>query len=688
MGLFSKKKKVTVGVTAVRMADKISDPYQQAVLSSVLGNKKITESFKAESLKGFYNKTELFYRFGKNYYVHGLPEGYRTYTDINRAKIATVLGRIFALPVIVQNAFCSFADYIYFGHVDLQTHFLYNPSTKLIGKPPITYPLGTKVKVLNITMEDGNYSLDVEITKVPLNPNDPVPPKEYTTYSRTFVYDKSKIYLHTVYQLPSDVAESTFRYWYYDVLTETYPEIDTILNESWDSPFYPLVPIRENKVNVINTDNKYNIEKMLKKIGVELDSVTEAIMSRNFGNEPDLIDECFIGFFANLHSQEEATRIYLWEFFLELYNKQKVTKAKFDSWNNDRQGVDTPQESITIKEKDFNIRLLWNYIDAKAMEGKIGKVGTVTLGWEVKPRNVLSGADFEESALILTKQDTPNTVIEMVIHGLEHLVDVYEGSMHSTTLADLNDEDRKYGFFIPLSRHIVKKVPFVKRSQLMMDCLTMVLYAVQITYVKWYQRGFFKLLITVVMLVVSFYFGDWSGTFAQGFWAAATAIASNIIINMILVKGLEVVVGMIGGELAAIIAAAVAIYALSTPNASLFGLSDPKALLQASTLTIEASNNVTADEFRKVLQNTDDLLKSIKEKKEEIKKAYDMLDNEYTIDFFDTRKGGFYFNPDETPNQFFTRTVYEKNPGTMVYDELEYYYENALKLSVRPNWEF
>lgn len=687
MGLFSKKRKVNVGVSAVRMADKIDNPYKQAVLTSVLGNVSMSDTIKSEALHGFYAKSEDYYRYGRTKYINGLPEGFSTYTDIDKNKISTALTKIFSQPAVVQKASVSFADYEYFAYVDLQVNFLYTPATGLINKPPVVYPIGTKVKVLSINVQDKFYSLDVEITKIPLNETDPIPPKEYATYNKPYTYDETKMFLHVKYQLPADVIAGTFRYWFYDVLNKTYPEIDTILDESWSSPFYPLVPVRENKVNVIDTANKQNISRMLDKLGVKLESVTEAIMSREDGNNPDLLDEAFIGFFANLHEPHETTRLYLFEFFLELYNNQKITKNKFELWETNKQGVGTPQEAITIKEKDFNIRLLWNYINLETKTGSIGQVNTVTISTEINPRYTLSGLDYENSRLIIRKQITTNTYQELVIHGLEHITDVYEGTLYSTTLADLNDDDKKTGFFIPLSRNIVNKIPFNMRSQLMMDCLTIVVYAVQVSYVKWYQRGFFKILITVIILVVSFYFGDWSGTFAQGFWAAATAIATDIIINMILVKGLEIVMGMVGGELAAIIAAAVAVYAIYNPN-NIFNLKTPNELLKAATLTIEATNNVIADDFRKLLASSDDLMKTIKEKKEEIQKVYDMLDNKNAIDFFDIRKGSFYFNPDETPSQFFERTIGVKNPGTMAYDELEYFYENALKLKVRPQWEF
>lgn len=687
MGIFSKKRKVSVGVTAVRMADKVQNPYTQAILSSVLANKKVNETFKAEALKGFYSKSEAFYKFGKNHYVNGLPEGFKTYTEINKVSIGEVLTRIFSVNTNVLYASISFGDYIYFGHVDLQVHFLYNPATKLINKPPVAYPLGTKVKVLSIDMNEGNYTLSVEIEKTPLVPGDPIPPKEYTTYTRSYWYNNDKTYLHVRYQLPSDQLEGTFRYWYYEVLSETYPEIDKILQDSYTSPFYPLVPIRQNKVNVVDTVNKDNITKMLNKLGVELSSITDAIMNTSDGNDPSKIDECFIGMFANLDTTCNATKRYLWEFFAAQYQQQRVSKTVFDSWYANKNSGDTPQEALTIEEHDFNIRLLWNYIHVESKAGSVGKIGTTTIGRTTAPRYILDNFDFEESKLVLTKQVSENVVSEITVHGLEHIVDVYEGTLYSTTLADLDDEDRKYGFFIPLDRNIIKNVPFIERTELMMDSLTLVLYAVQISYVKWYQRGFFKVLVTVAMIVIAIYTGQYELLFTEGLtWATAIAIATSIVVNIILMEGLQLVIGVIGGELGAILAVATAIYAFTSPNPNLFGITDPKILLQASTMTIEASNRVIADDFRDLLGNLEDLTKSITEKQKEIEEAYSLLGSN-KIDYFDLRKGGFYFNPNEQPLDFFQRTVHNKNPGVVSYELISYFYENALKLEPSSKWE-
>ena len=57
MGLFSKKRRVTVGVTAVGMVDKIESPFKQTVLTSVFAKRNITELIKEEAKSGFKSRT-------------------------------------------------------------------------------------------------------------------------------------------------------------------------------------------------------------------------------------------------------------------------------------------------------------------------------------------------------------------------------------------------------------------------------------------------------------------------------------------------------------------------------------------------------------------------------------------------------------------------------------------------------
>jgi len=691
MGLFSKKRRVTVGVTAVGMVDKIESPFKQTVLTSVFAKRNITELIKEEAKNGFKSRTESYYRYGKNRYILGLPEGFKNYSNIRLGDISTVLSRILSQTVVTNFAKVSFADPLYFGYRALQEQYLFEPSTMMVRRPPVIYPPNTKVKALNTVIEDsGVVRVDVEIQKPALVSTDPLPPKEFTRYNLPFTMNLETIYLQVKYQLPDDVLEDTFRYWWYPVNTNTYPELETVIKEGYESPFYPMVPIRQNKVNVIDNNStlKRDVKKMLKYLGIELSVITDAIMSTKDGNDPSNIDECFIGFFANLSSTRSEVALYLWEFFYDLMENQKVTKEIFTNWNQNRNGRDTPQESITIQENDFNIRLLWNYIDVETKPGVIGPVGSAVMSTTTKPRFILGDLDFEESKLVITKQINSVAVSELVVHGLEHLTDVYEGSLHSVTLEDLTNDDKKGGFFIPLNQRILKRLRPADQHIVLMEGLTMVLYAVQISYVRWYQRSLFKNLIKIVAIVLAVYSFGWSNLLTQGFtWATAATILTDVIVSIIIMEGLELIVSMIGGELAAIIAAVTAVYALAKGDFTSMETLFADDLLQMANMTFAASNKLTLKEYNKLMVETSDLIKSVKEKQEEIKEAYDLL-GKHDIDFFDIQRGGFYFNANETPDDLFNRMVHTKNPATLMYDHISYFYENALKSLLTVKEEF
>lgn len=685
MGIFSKKKVVTVGVTAVNMVDKIEEPYKQRILTSVLGKKNIVDLIKQETLNGFGSKVNRYYRYGRNKYERGLPEGYKNYSNINLTAISNVLKKIFVLDCNVSFAKVSFADKEYFAYRKLQDDYLFNPATMLLLKPPVIYPTGTTVTVLSVNLTtDFVAGVYVEIQKPAAVLNGPLPPKENTQYNINYEYDENSVYLQVKYQLPENVSSVSNRYWWYPVNSNTYPELEKIIKEGYTSPFYPLVPIRQNKVNVINTNTqlKTDVTKMLKILDINLSVVTDAIMSTAEGNTPENIDECFIGFFANLSTERKETIAYLWEFFNKQYDKKKVTKAEYDAWYINKGNRDTPQEAMIIQEADFNIRLLWNYIYKEEKTGIIGPIGSAVKEITTSPRLVVGDFDFERSKLVITKQIAENIVSEITVHGLEHLTDVYEGSLHRVTLADLSNDDMKGGFFIPLEKKVLDNLKPDYREVVLMDGLTLVVYGVQISYVKWYQRGLFRSLIKIVALVLAVYSLGWSNLLSQGVsWATAATILSNVITTIIIMEGLQLLAKVLGAEVAAIIAAVTAVYAVASGDFTSMESLFASDLLQASNLMFAASNKVTLKEYNKLMTDTADLIKSVKEKQEEIKEAYDLL-GKHGIDFFDITRGGAYFNPNESSAEFFDRTINNRNPGVAVYDYIYYYYENKLNFSL------
>jgi hypothetical protein len=185
--------------------------------------------------------------------------------------------------------------------------------------------------------------------------------------------------------------------------------------------------------------------------------------------------------------------------------------------------------------------------------------------------------------------------------------------------------------------------------------------------------------LMILIVVASIYFGDWSGTFAQGFWAATATILTNIITNAIILRALEELVSLIGGELALILSAIIAAYSISQGYFS--GKAMPLAddYMKLALLNLEATSRVYQDKLMDLRVEVEEFMKSTKEKQEEIEKANDLLQGS-DINYLFLKRNNIYFNAEESPTMFYTRMVHEKNPGVLVKDFLTMFYENKLNL--------
>jgi hypothetical protein len=304
----------------------------------------------------------------------------------------------------------------------------------------------------------------------------------------------------------------------------------------------------------------------------------------------------------------------------------------------------------------------------------------VGIAFENNPRFTLQGYDYERSKVILTKQIAVGTVQEIVVHGLEHMTNVYEGNLAVITVNDLvqPEEDRK-DMYIPISREILNRMKPLKKAAVLYAGLSLVVYSVQIVYVKWYQRGFFRTFLMILIVVVSIYFGDWSGTFAQGFWAATASILSNVISNAIILRALQELVELIGGELALVLSVALASYAISQGYFSAKPIPLADDFMKLALLNLDATSKVYQEKMIDLQSDVNEFMKTVKEKEAELKEANDLLKTS-DINYLFLKRNNIYFDSGESPSMFYTRMIHEKNPGVLVKDFLAMFYENKLNL--------
>jgi len=685
MGIFSKKKKVYVGTALVPLYDEIPDVSKNAIVGAIFREESISKSISREVSGSFVSRTNGFYRYGRNQFYRGLPEGYMTYSDIDYAEIAQVLSRILSFTPTVQSAEVSTDNYEFISRRYIQTNWGYLAANNRFNSWPTIYPLGTVITLDTLTLNEETRVTQVKVAvqKQPLLSTDPMPALEFETKSFvTPILDKLHLYVKYIVDpvLLDPTNLPNIKYWYYDISTNTYPEINKILQDSYSSPFYPIVPIRKNKVNIIDGINKDNTVNILDKLGINLSTLTDGIMSTQDGNNPDNIDDVFLTFAISMNTQVPEAKEYLFEFFLDLYNKSKVTKDIFTSWEGNKNNKDNPQEAMEIKEDEYNTTLVWNYVDGTVKAGNIGKVGTVGIAFENNPRFTLQGYDYERSKVILTKQIAVGTVQEIVVHGLEHMTNVYEGNLAVITVNDLvqPEEDRK-DMYIPISREILNRMKPLKKAAVLYAGLSLVVYSVQIVYVKWYQRGFFRTFLMILIVVVSIYFGDWSGTFAQGFWAATASILSNVISNAIILRALQELVELIGGELALVLSVALASYAISQGYFSAKPIPLADDFMKLALLNLDATSKVYQEKMIDLQSDVNEFMKTVKEKEAELKEANDLLKTS-DINYLFLKRNNIYFDSGESPSMFYTRMIHEKNPGVLVKDFLAMFYENKLNL--------
>lgn len=687
MGLFSKKKKVYVGTTLIPLYEEIPDVAKNAIVGAIFRGESNATALSREISGNFVGRTNSFYRFGKKDFYRGLPEGYMTYSDIDYNEISAVLSRIFTFPTTVIAAEVSTDNYEFIARRYIQTNWGFVAASLQFNNWPTLYPLGTKVKLDTLTLNEETRVTQVKVSvqKLPLLPTDPIPDLIFET--KSFVAPiLDKLHLYVKYSIdpvlidPDDLANT--KYWYYDISSNTYPEINKIVQESYSSPFYPIVPIRKNKVNIVDGINKDNTQKILSRLGLNLEKLTTGIMGpvESGGQNGDNVDDVFLTFAIGMDTTVPEAKQYLFEFFYDLYSKSKVTKNIFTSWEGNKNNKDNPQEAIEIKEEEYNTTLVWNYMDVTSKAGNIGKIGTVTITFESNPRFTLQGYDYDQSRVILTKQIANGMVQELVIHGLEHMTNVYEGNLAVITVNDLvQNDDNKKDMYIPISREILHKLKPLKRAAVLYAGLSLVAYSVQIVYVKWYQRGFFRLFITALILVISIYYGDWSGTFAQGFWAATATILSNIISNAIILKVLEELVQLIGGELALILSVVIGAYAISKGYFSNSSIPLAQDYMKLAMLNVEATSRYYQGQLVDLQSDIDVFSKTIKEREEELKQANDLLKTS-DINYLYLQRDNIYFDAKESPSMFYTRMIHEKNPGVLVKDFLTLFYQNKLDL--------
>lgn len=679
MGLFSGEHQISVGVSTSSLFTKHPNTIKDAVLSAIINNGSIADAVTNATLGGFSANADRFYKYGDTTFTNGLPTGTTLTEGYDTAELQVLIDGLEGEPTTILSIDIGAPVPLFFARKYAQENLRYNPETNVVldFHPP--------ADVFRLDSASFPSSSSVAITCTYSTPMAPI-------YVKTKVYPISPIvlsgedYFQVSYHVTSGTNADT-KYWTYRVSSNTHPQLISKVSAGDTNNFYPIVPIKENKVDTVDLADpiKGTTKDILKIIGVGLQEITDNINDASTNPDADKVDSAFVTFAVDIQTTHSASKKYLYAFFERMSlnsvtNKSKWLSRKTSSYIN----------QIVINSGDFNLIVAYNYIDTTTHIGSVGPIGECFIDTTVLPRTVLFGGAYgagtqvyENSYITISKQVSLTQYTKITVVGLHHLTDVYPGKWARTTLE--NSMASVNGFYIPLHYTAVAGLGSGDRNELFLESAKLIIYAVQDTYVAWYKTADFLMLIQVIVTFITFAAGaGWVVELlaVKTVAAAAIMVLSTLAITVALKVAFELLVNALGSEFAFLLAVIAMVLAAYTGvgGTSLDGLPFAEDMLKMATLLMDSIQTVTADDFMELIKDTADFFSSVSDRQEEIDAANDLLGKEMADPLLFVHRGTPYFNQYETPDDYYNRAIHIGNVGVLSLDAVSTYIDGKLIL--------
>lgn len=717
MGLFSGKYVEQVSLSSIPLMKEFPNFKKRALLNALATGGDIVEALQQATLAGIANKMERMYGEAQRDFPYGLPysditQEYRP--EVTDVVLAQILQRVYGgLVLEIRNStLARLNNDFYMKHIFGDMYGFDPDNINPTGTPPGTIYLSGKPKYyfMRYTRAATGVFL-VDYLYGPMGTGSQGQPL-YVTRSQVFASPGS---LDTYfYQVEWRDGSGRIRFWVYDPLLNTHPELSSATEIDAAPNFAPVIPIKENNAYLNPTSQLYtSSKKLLKLIGLDFDYLADQI--KESGSDGTIYN-AYVTLAINIRSTVPEVRQYLYRFF----SKVKSTLVLRDTANSsvlDSNGSFLPDKvtldiwkswryGITIRESNFNFFIWYTHMTQKTTVGVIGAVGTVlsivtTLTDIVIPEFI--GSDYDQSGnpigytryhrvnrsyITFKKQISPTVTHAITIHGITANSEIHGRLSDSVTLSHAPE----FQLLIPLDADIWIQTPKVEREKLSFASMQLVLHGYQVTYLHWYETTSFSMFVKFIGAVLTIYLlGSDGGLFAQigaaiaGEVGALAALATTLLT----IAGTSAVGNLIakelGGEAGLIFAAVAMAYSVSSMGISNDGLPFADLALAISSAVSQGVQKNLAEAFETLYSEAQAFLLSSKEKMEEVEKAKSMLyDNKDSINplFLIAAKGIIYTN--ESPEDFITRTIHNPNPGVATLAAIRNYVSGQLALPKPP----
>ena len=689
MGLFSSSKKTYVSSTTINVIGTTGNIGKTATIDSIFKHTNLTDSLLTAYGNSLQLKFQQAYNYAKTSYTLGLPQGSMDYGLGDPAAVKTVLETLTGTKVVLAYCFVSTESEDEFALQYLASSRGWAPDSGEITIHPFytgphkVYFSDAKVVAAGQLQINYSYTDNSGATFI---------------LSETISYPGLRMnapYYHVCYyKLNSNgTVQPTAYYWNYCPWDGTHPSLNLTSALSLTSPFYPIVPIRKDNVDLTHsskagTELYQTSKKLVQKLGLDFLKLGEGVNAN-----PDVgeIDHAYLYLGVDLQSDVAATQKYLTQFFAYLAGISNHTYQDYVRWERNKLNQLPPGNTLTIEDAGYKAEVTYNYIRVRALAGSIGKIGTVTRTNTIRDPGRLQSdyayiayaSKYERSSITFRQQIATNSYLEVEIRGLKHSNYVYKRHTVRTTLEDSIQDD--CSFILPLHRAVFSNLSVRDRTAVAHDGVKMVFNSYKTVKSKWYESGFFQF-ITIVVAVAAVMIGAWQAALAVSAAATATEVLVILLTSILELVAWTVAFKMVskvlGAELTLILAAMFAMYAIGSgiKAGSIKGAPFASELLQASSgLTKAATENIAAD-LADLTRQSSRLQDEQEAQWEKLEAAQALLAHDNLLDpmnFTNTIPAIFSY---ESPEEYYYRTVHSGNIGVLSLDAPTNYVEYMLTL--------
>lgn len=568
MGFFSSKRTVYVSSAVYNLAgDYLDRPsfLKAAILGSAITPKSYKRSLSDDMIRAHMQGPSMqqraFFRWARSNFWRGMPTASLSNSlDAADKDIASFLPRASGATVDPFQTIVEDADFQYWA----EQHVLkYYPE---LVDTAWTADMNELTNTIVIVFPNG--------TVTNINP-------------AGFDPDAKYLYCYYIEEITYPSYSDKVLLWIYKIGSGK-PSLDALATNADKLPeFFPIIPLRLNNKSIRNVayETVYDdIKKAYKKAtrGQKIGELLDQIEANPSIKD---LDFAFLVFGVPINTKDSGSQAYVYAFLKRLMDEQTMTPAVYNAWATSPTKTAPAMSTISLKSaasvvKAYDVRLSWLNIEETFHTGK-GRTGAKAGDYWIVPAGsvdytvaptvrggstggvlaALMGRTYKNA--IIFRQITSDRFSRLLVRGMVHRNYVYGGKSVDTDLHEALADSDESGFYVPIHYPTVQKMSLVEATQMASSNMLLVFNAYQVVVTKWYQRGIFKILLMVVVLVVAVIINPGALASAGGLLGANIAVGTAL--------GLTGAAAIVAGAVANALVATILTMVISKAATTIFG---------------------------------------------------------------------------------------------------------------------